>query len=364
MLAIAADPAAANDTHEQVGELLRSLPPAVRDTLMSEHYRQGEAVLSYAGKRTRGEILGDPRRSPLQVVKSFGEPEGDWVNKLVFGDNIAVLRALREEKRLGRLKNADGSDGFRTAFIDPPFSTQRDFAGRTGTTAYSDKREGAEFIEFLRERLVLMHAVVTDAYIRSLHTALAAHIKRGLVSVIIPLHLAPTLVADTLTAGGLTVRVLRVPPSASARAADGGIEGFAELSQPASEKQVNLFVQTEGFDFIIQPVLGRKLAVVKGEPRITLTKFESDGRRANTTLPEDGRTDLAMVLVDYDHIDFEGAFDFERVVWSADMEKSTPAWSFNLDKGVLDKRVAVTWVDKYGNEMREVIEPAAWKGGA
>ena len=95
---------------------------------------------------------------PFQTLKRFGSSnDGDWTNLVIQGDNLQVLKTLLEMKGRGELKNADGSDGFRLCYVDPPFATRREFRTSKGQLAYSDKVEGAEFVEFLRKRLVFIH---------------------------------------------------------------------------------------------------------------------------------------------------------------------------------------------------------------
>ncbi|MEJ7785515.1 MAG: site-specific DNA-methyltransferase [Solirubrobacteraceae bacterium] len=120
-----------------------------------------EALLAYAGKESRGAILASTMGVPLQPVKRFGG-EAEWTNKLVFGDNLQALKRLLELKERGELRNADGSHGVRLCYIDPPFATKREFRGKKGQLAYRDRVAGAEFIEFLRKRLVFIRELLTD----------------------------------------------------------------------------------------------------------------------------------------------------------------------------------------------------------
>ena len=53
-------------------------------------------------------------------------------------------------------------------------------------------------------------------------------------------------------------------------------------------------------------------------------------------------------------------FGFEKVLWASKMKDAKPAWSFSLDTSALTTPVALTWVDRFGNEVREVVEPSAW----
>ncbi len=135
---------------------------------LDDHYRERvfrqpkEPELVYAGKTSKGEVLADTMAVPLQALKRFGEPDGDWTNKLVFGDNLQVLKTLLEMKERGQLRNADGSPGIRLCYIDPPFATRREFGGTQGQQAYRDKIEGAQFIEFLRKRLIFIRELLAD----------------------------------------------------------------------------------------------------------------------------------------------------------------------------------------------------------
>lgn len=123
-----------------------------------------EYELSYHGKQTAEAILANVDPVPLQEVSNFNTPadyEG-WQNKLIFGDNLQVLKRLIEDKKNGKLKNADGTDGVRVVYIDPPFSTRKDFrVSGENQKAYQDKVAGAEFLEWLRRRLILLKEVVS-----------------------------------------------------------------------------------------------------------------------------------------------------------------------------------------------------------
>lgn len=124
--------------------------------------RPREAELTYEAKVNRGDILSQTLAVPLQTTKHFGSAAlGEWTNKLICGENLQVLKTLLEMKRRGELENPDGSHGFRLCYIDPPFATRRDFVASQGQPAYSDKVEGAEFIEFLRKRLIFIHELLT-----------------------------------------------------------------------------------------------------------------------------------------------------------------------------------------------------------
>ena len=121
-----------------------------------------EYELTYYSKESEQAIISQTFAVPLQENRRFGDAtEDDWLNKIIFGDNLQVLKTLVEMKHRGELKNADGTDGIRLVYIDPPFATKQDFSNKDAK-AYSDKLAGAEFLEWLRKRLILLREVLSD----------------------------------------------------------------------------------------------------------------------------------------------------------------------------------------------------------
>lgn len=148
---------------EEISTLLRAgrrLPPHLFPHLFET---PREYQLFYRGKARAIDILADTMAVPLQPVRTFGEhKDGEWSNMLVVGDNLQVLRQLINDKETGRLCNADGSRGVRFCYIDPPFASQQEFAGSRNERAYLDNVAGAEFVEHLRRRLILIRELLSD----------------------------------------------------------------------------------------------------------------------------------------------------------------------------------------------------------
>lgn len=121
-----------------------------------------EYELVYYGKEREEDILAETMAVPLQPVRTFGKGKSkdDWQNMLIFGDNLQVLKTLLQMKEDGRLRNADGTPGVRLIYIDPPFATRQEFRGSQDQKAYQDKVAGAQFVEFLRKRLVLLRSLL------------------------------------------------------------------------------------------------------------------------------------------------------------------------------------------------------------
>ncbi len=112
--------------------------------------------LVYPGKEPAAAVLAQTPAAVLRRVRAVGG-KAPWRNLLIHGDNLSVLQTLRAWKEAGTLANADGSPGARLVYIDPPFATNQDFPG-----AYDDRLIGAEFLEFLRRRLVLLRELLSD----------------------------------------------------------------------------------------------------------------------------------------------------------------------------------------------------------
>jgi len=71
---------------------------------------------------------------------------------LIYGDNLQALKYLLDNGYKEQVK---------LIYIDPPFATKSDFV-KGETKAYRDKLEGAGFIEFMRERLILMKELLSN----------------------------------------------------------------------------------------------------------------------------------------------------------------------------------------------------------
>lgn len=121
-----------------------------------------EYRLEYTGKMKREEVLARTPAAPWQPVRSFcaerPHPDG-WRNLLVWGDNLLALRELLADQQG---PNRFGTRGkIRLIYIDPPFATRQDFM-KDKEKAYRDKVLGAQFIEFLRRRLILLRELLAE----------------------------------------------------------------------------------------------------------------------------------------------------------------------------------------------------------
>jgi len=113
--------------------------------------------LIFKGKKSQEEILDS--------AKKYGKLNDNSLDKSIFlyGDNF---------EGLSKIYNTFGSC-VDLVYIDPPYNTNQIFAvsnGRSntisrskkGSIAYSDQMTKDEFLEFLFERIVLLHAVLSE----------------------------------------------------------------------------------------------------------------------------------------------------------------------------------------------------------
>ncbi|WP_298039599.1 site-specific DNA-methyltransferase [uncultured Desulfuromonas sp.] len=121
-----------------------------------------EYELVYHGKERKEEVIRGTMGVPLQPASSFGKNSADWHNKLIFGDNLQAMKSLLRMKERNELVNADGSPGVKLIYIDPPFATKQEFRGSKEQKAYQDKIAGAQFVEFMRKRLVFLYELLAD----------------------------------------------------------------------------------------------------------------------------------------------------------------------------------------------------------
>ena len=112
--------------------------------------------LIYPNKQSENQIIAQAERiPPLALNKPLP--------LLFFGDNFHALSALLKSGYRERID---------LIYIDPPYNTQQNFTvsdGRSSTisrtnygiTAYSDSRSMEEYLEFMRERLILMRELLS-----------------------------------------------------------------------------------------------------------------------------------------------------------------------------------------------------------
>jgi len=112
---------------------------------------KGSALaLTYAGKQSRSQIFAEPAHTTFQVVQ-----KSNSLNRLFCGDNLTALKALvRDPTVRGKVT---------LVYIDPPFATKGTFLSRKQEKAYDDDLCGAEYVEGLRQRLILLSELLSPS---------------------------------------------------------------------------------------------------------------------------------------------------------------------------------------------------------
>jgi len=117
--------------------------------------------LNYPNKRKKADIL---QNDHLPKLRKIGNAEGQ--SKLIKGNNFDALKCL--------LFDFNFQNKIDLVYIDPPFATNTTFKigqERTSTishshsdeVAYSDILTGSGFLEFLRERLILIRELMSNS---------------------------------------------------------------------------------------------------------------------------------------------------------------------------------------------------------
>ncbi|HZS75224.1 MAG TPA: site-specific DNA-methyltransferase [Ktedonobacteraceae bacterium] len=127
--------------------------------------------LTYPGKRSEEDILATQPTSTSLLWRGNEGNKKTITNRLYYGDNLPILASLLEDSSIcGKV---------RLIYIDPPFATNSVFQSRSQDDAYADTLVGASYIEFLRERLVLLRELLAhdgSIYVH-LDQKMAFHIK-------------------------------------------------------------------------------------------------------------------------------------------------------------------------------------------
>jgi adenine-specific DNA-methyltransferase len=118
-------------------------------------------ILTYEGKKTKEEILSSIKNCKLKSIKGNSQDK----SKLIKGENLEVLKFLLNEGGLrGKVD---------LIYIDPPFSTNNVFTiskdkansisrSNGDNLAYDDSLNGHEFLEFIRQRLILLRELLSE----------------------------------------------------------------------------------------------------------------------------------------------------------------------------------------------------------
>ena len=129
--------------------------------------------LVYPGKISREELVTGTVPATLRRASAFGKNGTIPRNRLYRGDNLPILKTLHLDPDVrGRVQ---------LIYIDPPYASNQTFKHRKRLDehAYHDDLGGAEFIETLRRRLILLRELLADdgAIYVHLDSKMAFHAK-------------------------------------------------------------------------------------------------------------------------------------------------------------------------------------------
>lgn len=103
--------------------------------------------MTYPGKLGVSEIISGNRAESLAVLREGAE------GRLHCGENLDTLRAFLDDPEIrGKVD---------LIYIDPPFATGSDFESRSQTHAYADSLKGSQYLEFIRQRIVVLRELLS-----------------------------------------------------------------------------------------------------------------------------------------------------------------------------------------------------------
>jgi adenine-specific DNA-methyltransferase len=97
------------------------------------------------------------KRAPVPLAHIWSPPQTplpEVPNRLYFAENLDALAALARDPAV--------SGKVRLVYIDPPFASQADYHSRGLEFAYQDNLTGAEYVEFLRHRLLFLREILAQ----------------------------------------------------------------------------------------------------------------------------------------------------------------------------------------------------------
>ncbi len=115
-------------------------------------------IIAYENKQTEKDIISGNSKAKLKVISGTGAK-----NKLIHANNLSALKTLFD----------DYAGKVDLIYIDPPFATNGHFkisddrantisSSNGDAIAYSDTLIGADFLEFLRERLIFLRELLSE----------------------------------------------------------------------------------------------------------------------------------------------------------------------------------------------------------
>lgn len=112
---------------------------------------RADFALNYTQWSEPAAVLSGPRAAAKEIGH-FGRKGS--ANRLYAGDNLNTLRLLCDDRAVhGKA---------RLAYIDPPYATGFTFESATVGAAYSDHKQGADYLESLRQRIIVLRELLAD----------------------------------------------------------------------------------------------------------------------------------------------------------------------------------------------------------
>lgn len=117
--------------------------------IMKQRRNKIPITVTYTGKINESNVLHEQYKS----FDKISSVNGCGCNYLFVGDNKDAMLFLLNNGCKGKI---------RLIYIDPPFATLSDYISRDQELAYCDSLCGGEYVEFLRQRLIIMRELLAS----------------------------------------------------------------------------------------------------------------------------------------------------------------------------------------------------------
>ena len=130
--------------------------PGRRPSRLSEgsSSRSLDYSIQYVGKTAASQIISGHKTPSFLQFSVAGNRASRIDNRIHGGENLGILRSFLDDPSI--------SSNVTLIYIDPPFATGATFESRDAERAYDDAATGARYIEFLRQRLIVLRELMAS----------------------------------------------------------------------------------------------------------------------------------------------------------------------------------------------------------
>nr|WP_244977296.1 site-specific DNA-methyltransferase [Deinococcus humi] len=216
---------------------------------------------------------------------------------------------------------------------------------------FDGKRSGDDVLIF--DHLLGNGAVLDLGFIDNLHQALDGKATDEIY--IIAPAASVVFLNDYIDKDQVRYWILRIPYSIINEL---HLTQFQAPKQPINSEEINIVVESVGFDFMNQPRVKCTFTRAGDQAYIIIDDFVSRALSVDNTAQSSDIDKLSMILIDFDYTnEFEAdstisAFSMDEVFYANEIKTSPPSISFSYRD--LGEHCMIIYIDIFGNEYTEI----------